>query len=348
MTARQQLRNRNTGKPGNGGHFDGFTPAADEGITLQTYEVIDDDVDVFFDSPVEFEATPDVVTFEMGEENLVRDTNRIVGQEVARLGMKYELVDEVAGEVLADVYAQAASKRAKGTVTNIHGGLIRTIARTKIASAVDNHRRHEDSRGLRDWKARVTELEAELGRSLTGAEGDALADEIRANWHAPNHRPSKGFHKQTRFESIDVTAEEGRVAPQLVAPEAVEVEGGERAHRLADLLDTKDLTKVQARRQLWNVFAAEDGAPEALPGWMTSHAVRSAKQQVKDAVSVATKWQDGLTTDEETKALFAPFGELTRGEQQSITDTILARPAYGHRMWVAAVDFASSTDGYLV
>ncbi len=346
MTTRtQQLRNRNTGKPGNGGHFDGFTPAADEDITLSSLMVIDDDIDVFYDSPVEHTAVVDVVTFEMGEENLVADTQRLVGQEVARMGMPYQLVDEVAGETLAAVYAAAASKRNKGEETLIHGGFIRAIARKQLAMKVDPHKRHESSKALRIWKERTAKLEAELGRSLTKAEGDSLADDIRTNWDDPKHRPIVNFHRPIMETSIDGANEEN---PRQFAAEAQpEREGSERAHALADLVEEKDLTKSQARRQLWNVFAGEDGAPEARPGRLTSHTVRKAKTTITDAVEAAHQWQNGALTDQEAASLFAPFGDLNRAEQYAVANTILARPAYGHRMWTGAVDFAASTDGYL-
>lgn len=345
-TARQQLRNKHTGKPGHPGQFDGFTPAADQGITLTSYEVIDDDVDVFYDSPVETERVADVVTFEMGEENLVRDTNRLVGQEVARIGMPFTIVDEVAGEVIKAIYETAARYRAQGRVETIRGGFIRDLAKKKVSSVVDNHARHESSRGLRDWKLRAHDMEATLGRSLTQAEGDALAEEIRDNWHDKNHRPSKGFHRVVTFESIN---DEGSnaVNEMPAAHDTVEAIGGDRAHRLADLVEEKELTRVQARAQLWNVFAAEDNAPEAVPGWMNPFGVRQAKATVKDAVDVAAKWKQGLTTDQEEKALFAPFGNITAGEKNAVAETLLARPAYSHRMWVGALEFASHTDGYL-
>jgi hypothetical protein len=345
MATRTQLRNRNTGKPGNGGHFDGFTPAADEDISLTSLMVIDDDIDVFYDSPVEHTPVLDIVTFEMGEENLVSDTQRLVGQEVARMGMPYHFVDEVAGETLAAVYATAASKRNQGTETVIHGGLIRDIARKRLAMKVDGHKRHESSAGLRMWKERSAALEAELGRSLSKGEGDALADQIRNDWHDPKHRPSIGFHRPVIETSIDGANEEN--PRQFAAEDKPEREGGARAHNLADLIEEKDLTKTQARKQLWNVFADEDGAPEARPGRLTPHSVRKAKTNIKDAVETARLWQNGYVTDDEAASLFAPFGDLTRGEQDAVVKTILARPAYGHRMWLGAVDFAASTDGYL-
>ncbi|WIE81004.1 hypothetical protein [Curtobacterium sp. MCSS17_016] len=345
MATRTQLRNRNTGKPGNGGHFDGFTPAADEDISLSSLMVIDDDIDVFYDSPIEHVPVADVVTFDMGEENLVADTQRLASQEVARMGMPYHLVDEVAGETLAAVYAAAASARKQGKEKHIHGGFIRHIARAQLAMKVDGHKRHESSKGLRIWKERCAELAATLGRALTRTEEDAIADQIRQNWDKPKHRPTVNFHRPVSETSLDGANEEN--PRQFAAEEQTDREGGARAHNLADLIEEKDLTKVQARRQLWNVFADEDGAPEARPGRLSPHSVRKAKTNIKDAVETARLWQAGALTDDDAASLFAPFGDLTRGEQDAVVKTILARPAYGHRMWIGAVDFAASTDGYL-
>jgi len=347
-TRPQQLRNIHTGKPGNKGQFDGFTPAADEGITLTSFEVIDDDVDVFYDSPVEYEPTPDVVTFEMGEENLVRDTYRIVGQVVARMGLPFTNVDDIAGEVLSGLYATAASYRNEGTPRTITGGLIRDIARKKTANTVDSHKRHEDSKGFRMWKALVSERQAELGRTLDARESNALAEEIRTNWPDQAHRPAQDFHKLPVIVSIDNDGDDAGRVQQIAAADPIIRGGGQRAHKLADLVEEKNLTKVQARRQLWNVFAAEESAPEALPGYLSPTAIRHTKNTVKDALHTATQWQAGNTTDTEAASLFAPFGPLTDLEKKAVTNTILARPAYGHRMWLAAVDFAANTDGYIV
>ncbi|WIB65510.1 hypothetical protein [Curtobacterium sp. MCBD17_040] len=344
-TTTRQLRNADTGKPGNSGHFDGFVRSeADDSVDLTaSYLAIDEDVDVFFDSPVEHPVQADVVTFEMGEDNIVRDAQRLAGQEVARMGLPWTLVEEVAGETIAAVYKTAATARAKGAETTIGGGFIRSVARKTASRHVDGHRRHEDSRGFRDWKLRVAALEAELGRHLTATEGDAVAEEIRDNWHDKNHRPSKHFHREVIVNSLDAetTLDEPVAADPLVA------DGSARAHRLADMVEEKDLTRQQARRQLWNVFAGEDGAPEAVQGSVKPFTARTAKRVVKDAVQVAQKWEDGEASPEETAALFAPFGTLDRADQAAVAQTILARPHYGHRMWAGALEFAANTDGYL-
>lgn len=221
----------------------------------------------------------------------------------------------------------------------IRGGLIRLANRAIVSSFVDTHKRHEDSRALRDWKLEVQRLEGLKGRSLTHAEMDAVAVEIRETWKDPRHKPSVGFQHETKIISSDGMTKS--FADTQATTEQYVAEGSDEAHEFADQVDSGEIKKDVARRRLWNVLGEQSGAPESIHGSLTESEARRYASAIQDAFAVASLWEYGDATEEQATALFAPFGDLTLEQRGQVAKTITSRPKVGHKLWRSALDYSN-------
>ena len=77
------------------------------------------------------------------------------------------------------------------------GGCIHRIAYTIAAGRVAGTNASADLAAVREFRTRRDELENRVGRGLSVAEADRLADEIRLS-RPPRRRPAPGFHRRVR------------------------------------------------------------------------------------------------------------------------------------------------------
>lgn len=278
---------------------------------------------------------------------LLRTAQELARVAGIRAGLSAEDIEDVAQDTVLSVLTTQRNNGGKA----VYGGLVRQASRALVSRLVDTHSRHEDSRAFTMWKRRVEEEQHTLGRHLTKAELDKLAEDIRANWHDPRHRPSVGFQHETKVVSFEGSAR--RLDETLGNPESFASHTVKAADQLVDDMerpvgDPKRVGKDEARRHAWNVLSEDLDTARAIESSLDSDFAQRAYRAVNSlggAVGVASRWLDGDFDDrDEAKAdaaLFAPFGAITNAEKRSIAIALANRPEVANRLWKSALDFAT-------
>jgi hypothetical protein len=268
--------------------------------------------------------------------------SRVLARVAAsKAGLNRWDAEDVAQDVVMSVlYTQSRTNEP------IEGGLLRHAARALVSRRMDTHQNHTDSTAYAQWKRDVEQMEAESGRHLTAAELDAYADEVRERWYDPRHRPTRGFQHETKVVSTDA------MGATFVHPTAdvYKAEGSDKAHTIADQIESGEIDKADARRRLWNVLADDKGVPEAIEGSVTESRARRFVKDVPDAYATATAFLDGeinsVAGKDQLTAFFAPFGtDLSLQEKTAVAKLISSRPKVGHQLWRSAIDFSNARYG---
>lgn len=273
---------------------------------------------------------------ELSSEQILEVAVLLARQAAYRNGLTPEDAEDIAQETVFSVLRTKA--RNEGRI--IEGGLIRVASNALVSRLVDSHKRHEDSRAFREWKLEVQRTEFEEGRHLTAKELDAIAVKIRENWHSPRHRPSVGFQHETKFVHIDAHSPD--FADTLIKANHYAAEGTDEQHALADKVESGEISKDAARRQMWNLIYQDSNVPESVRGRITDSRARTYTRTIGDALAVAHAWSEGKTTPAQEEALFAPFGEaVTESEKSAVVHAITSRPSIGHKLWRSALDYSN-------
>lgn len=280
--------------------------------------------------------------------------SQVVARRVgARLGLDPSAVEELGQDSLVEIY-----EKNEGYVR--HGALVTTVASSLgIKLSLKKKKQNgTDGAARKEWLFECGQESQLLQRSLTKAEADALAEEIRAfiKMKHPRNYPSEGYQylkpADTEIDNPDL-----HIGATLVAREPDEFIDDEDGHQLADdaqeLISAKKSVAV-ARRKAWNALAKIAGAPPATVGTVAKAHARKAAKTVTNAADVAARWLDeeGVTTPAETAAFFLPYGVLTEDEKVAAAKMIADRPqligpegkkkVQGHVYWQAALECSNS------
>ncbi|WP_375000155.1 hypothetical protein [Aeromicrobium sp. CTD01-1L150] len=244
-------------------------------------------------------------------------------------------VDDVASEAVVALLQQ----RERGADIEYEKAFVDRIAKIAPTTGPGS----VDRRARAMFRDRIAGFEQEHHRHPTRLERSDIADDIRAGWHDPRHRPSVGFEDETRqvwFEDYDRPAEASAARQAPAAGETVNhgIEGA------LDQLEDSDGScqgKFTARREAWDTLATATGAPPARPRSMRVHHATAARKQIKaagGAARVAADWDAGRD-DATTEALFAPFGgsELDGTGRERVVELLTRHQAYAEELWAAAV-----------
>lgn len=276
----------------------------------------------------------------LSDSDIFEQSIKISGQFARR----YKFTSEEAEDLAQDTMASVLLTRKRNPDRDVSVRLISTAARALASRQIDGATRHEDSSALVKLKQRQAQEEQQLGRHLTKREVDALATDIRQNWHDPRHRPTVGFQYEVRVESTETVFGGKDFTDTHPSLDPIQQAGNDATHELVDMVEDESLTKAQARLHAWNTLFGEQ-VPNAKPAQYTQSMARRYVAAVPDAVDVATRYIEGTATPEETAALFAPFGELGTPGRFSVADTIASRAKHGHRLWRSALDFGNQKNG---
>lgn len=222
-------------------------------------------------------------------------------------------------------------------------------------------------------KARIAQIEQEEGRHVSGREVDAIADEIRMSFK-PGRRPEEGFHVAGNFasgrQSLDQTyGEEGsgdtfgsmiaeggavsrtdhrdttseRALAEHESPyEDVHDPGAMQAPELLFAIKDPDsgITARDVQSSVYNVIAQSRRLPEAKAGSVPHRPALAAQKKVlsheKGASGVAQDYLDG-ERNEQTEALFTPFGEIDDERRRSAAEFFARDSDYSDELWTAAM-----------
>ena len=300
----------------------------------------------------------DEAILELSERELLAAARQSVRTHAFKQGVRFVGEDDMVQDTVAEVLA---SKRRNGQVV-VTRPYVNAVGANIVAQAARGTLRQEDRKAIGIFNRKVAELQAEMGRGLTGAEKDQLAAQIRNDWHDPRHRPSADFvalaavrrlsldapvsSRQPTCTSLtlgDSLAETGFGATALGSDD-LSVEPGTLA---AAVLSGEANDKVKNQGNAWNILASVSGAPEAVEHSVTPRNATAARVKIGDAGGVtatARSWLNGETSPA-TDALFAPFGGPDEGGRDEIAQTLIARGAYAELLWNSALVTASRRRG---
>lgn len=200
------------------------------------------------------------------------------------------------------------------------------------AKGVVSRRGVLNSRELSAHKVFTAQLairEQELGTTLTAAQQDALAHEVRMSIPVKN-RPAEGFHRLRRMESLDTLAEAleagwGEDAEPIAVWDRYGAEDpGDEMGGFVDAVEelvtvgritTKDLHSAAA----WDVLASACGAPRVVPRAVPADMISDALAMVRHAggaSALARRYADGEIAD--APGLFVPFGCIAEEEELAV------------------------------
>ncbi|MFE6966705.1 hypothetical protein ACFVAJ_16475 [Agromyces sp. NPDC057679] len=232
--------------------------------------------------------------------------------------------------------------------TDIRPGLVNTLANAAFVQQFQQDARHETHKGLKLTRERIAKIEAEEQRIVSEREAIAISEEIRVSdaFH-PNHRPPVGYlNHPTVIGTIPLDELDKNSRRSVEVGESrhstPQYEGsGSARDRLADSVDSKQLSKKNAKAELWDAYAADLDLPKP--------AARQIKPKEADVVRKYLADTPGRILDacndhlegRNTKrlyALLAPFGPISNTEKAELVEFLLDRPAYAQQLWESALE----------
>lgn len=215
--------------------------------------------------------------------------------------------------------------------------------------------RAEDHKAIGIFTRRVSEIEAESGRTLSSRERDDLAAQIRDSWPDQRHKPSKDFVRlaSIRTYSLDAKAsaseDKDRTFGDLVS-EQLEASGSNtdsvdpdsEYRHVMDMVEAKQTT--QARRHVWDALAELNGAPKVTVRLNRAKRL-SARMAVSDAggvVEVVRRWSTTGQDCPASDAVFLPFGSIGTDQRDAVADMLLRNRDRAEDLYSAAL---LATDG---
>ena len=192
---------------------------------------------------------------------------------------------------------------------------------------------------------------------MTPSEREAAADELRMSL-PPKRRPRKDFYVE--YSTLSIEAEtpsyEGAVsslADRLIAAEPAPDEPENPAEDAAatalyQFEEAGSLGKVAVKRDAWRIIALNNGAPMVARASISVHAASKVRRyfsdQKTDVRTLAQRWLDGLSTEADEAALFAPWGspkDLDMDARDKVAELLVDRPQFAEKLWGEALKAAS-------
>lgn len=252
-------------------------------------------------------------------------------------------VDTVVSQVCVDVISRHGTDRIPVTplFTVVSRHMARSLGHVNLGPT--------DRAAMRALSETVSLRAEELGRNLTERETQELADEIRASWHDPQHKPSRNFLQRARMARMGT----------IIDDEGHEVEGispwGDSGTGTAADPDTP-AGRVEAalnaghpraaRADAWDVLAQAAGAPTVARSSRSTQTAARCRRVMSDypggVYGAVDAWQRA-EQDEGTIALFAPFGpNLDEDGADAVCAMLSAHPDVADDLWDAALSAATN------
>lgn len=251
-------------------------------------------------------------------------------------------IDDVAAETAYQYLKTRSNTGTNGKIINQStvAGMrpyVSTIARNVVAKQ-SGMVQSADRWALSEFIRRRAATEQARGQTLTRAEEDRLAEEVRSDQRS-KHRASAGFHRRNHIPStlsrarlyqwIENDVPAGMEGRPVGAPYAHDFVPGSLGDDLLAQLDGGEITRFEARLRVWDVFAERFDAPRVVRGVLPNQDYGSrlaARVTRAGAVDVACRWREQAGTAQEEKDLFAPFGPIGQVQRERVTDVILGVP----------------------
>lgn len=306
-----------------------------------------------------------------------RTAARIYGE---RKNLTPDECEEAASATLAEIWGTYGEKHARDEdgklildengnrivvreAREIDGALVNYVAKKQVGKTMRGGVKAllgDSAMAHTEFNREIEYQSEELGRELTSRERDAIAADIRDNWHDQAHKPAEGFHLHgSREKSINYVpgSYEGDdyVHPALIdpySPEAALESRGDHAEAALDKLNSvsgKALTQARSdmRLEAWGIISSDSGVPPV--STKLSDAERktySAQIKSNGGVAAAIARFDDGEEDGSTAALFAPFRERTgpssfrelrESEKEEIVDVLRRNSSMADSLWASAI-----------
>lgn len=234
------------------------------------------------------------------------------------------------------------------------GGYIHRMARNVAVSMMSNVSSN-DRHALGVLSRARTAKEMELGRELTRSENMELAAEV-AQSLPKDRRPTANYWDTGSRTVISLDAQESYARDGMLeqgadraassAAHGGEFAEGTAGHEAEEALGNGAAGRARARSLSWDAVADSFGGPKVARQSMSDNAAMNHRRVVRASGGideVARRWAQGAATDEETAALFAPFGsDLSNDQKWDVIDCIDKSGSYGQDVWNAAVGSATN------
>lgn len=267
-----------------------------------------------------------------------------------RYGQKNKSVTVDLDDIAQETVLRVLEAQQKGRAIDNQRQFINSTAANVTVRSTSNVFQAENRRAYREFEEKRTAMEQRENRSLTQVEQDEIAQGVLDNWHDPRHKPSKDFRTpHTIHTSLDKTIGDGdmTLGSGLVAPESSNnyVKPGSFMDQAETHLDAKGSAhKAEAKRLAWNAVAERADIPVVESGTLSQRQVTKYRAALKNnGVADAYRgWSNGVD-DQQTEALFAPFGDLNIRDQEKVV-SLLERfdDDRAQVMWESAVGYANN------
>lgn len=261
------------------------------------------------------------------------------------------LYPRYAGDLLGETYEAVHAR-----VTRAHEGrlplklgdtnrrsYLATIAKSRglaLATGLDSG---ADVAGWTEFNRRRASLESRMGRTLSGTERDALADEVRDKF-PPRRRPGPKYYQAVADSSAlsvsDFDCRDGDGSRPLVQHDKADAAAAEEASGWSDGLRAspvmQEMVRVHqagasvkrgtAERMVYTLAAVEHGAPLPAEGgvtekvWYSQH--KKALERAGGVEEAIQAYESGNCDPAAEAALFAPVtppgGTLSDREKQAV------------------------------
>lgn len=172
--------------------------------------------------------------------------------------------------------------------------------------------------------------EADLGRSLTDAEKERIAEAVRDSWYDQDRKPSANFWRDyCQKKSTASLYVEGRGGEEIVreglfpwspSGQVVAADEGSATAAAMDLMNNGRVTEAKA--MLWQVLAESRGVPRGLEAAYDVATGRECRRILAEypggVLGAVARWESGLSEDIGTVALFAPLGDIDEAGRNAV------------------------------
>lgn len=249
-------------------------------------------------------------------------------------GSRHQDAEDAAMESIVTYLSAAASRG--GHSTNPRG-YVHAGARSHAARLADG-RTPRETAATAKWRRAVTARQGDLSRSLTVAEEDQIAEEVRLSLDAKN-RPRAGYHRFVRDGSLDqhteVFGDHG--LPSTAQPSEPDFDEGSLGDRILSGGDSARTKRALLYPAMAQYREAPMPASETIDA-KSATALRKRMAESGGALKAAKAWELG---DSDGELLFAPFGDLDARRQQEVADMMTGHPAYANDLWGSALTIAT-------
>lgn len=271
-----------------------------------------------------------------------------VGEFARYYTRRYNMDESTREEIVQDTILDVLGQQRRGAEHVLSHKFLNHATRAVASRYIDPNVHHTALTGRARLNARVDEEMQRLGRSLLPGEYDRLADEIRMSF-PPGRRPSPGYQYREYVASLDKAVGEdgdttlGELIPAAEAPEDSFATAATPAAAAVDALEEGSISAAEARKAAW-VLVAQDAPEPRAAAMKDDRPTRAYVAAAGGAAELARKWEQGLTTEEDDRHLFAPFGDIDADARERVVSVLVRRRDYADDLWGAAVDAAVDHD----